>query len=256
MYIMDAVLSNRSTTAEAASWGDAIRQLEAEKKTLPWNIADSTTKVKRINLRERRLQERELDPIVMKFRDAASEQNFTDTLNSKMETVLARSASISSKYNIINHQGSVKSLGGVIRRDPTASMNIVSNLNGKDHYNTPLLYSDSYTRTRFVPKRKEESKNKIIPSRRDFNIVSNNFYLDNEAKQLAEYETLHDEVTKRYWETHGYNPVMGQYYSEADEQRYVEQREMLKTVQGKSQACRIPPRLVMCKEFLTIFYVT
>ena len=154
---------------------------------------------------------------------------------------MQRSTSHGSRYNIINHEGPIKETKTVMRRDPTAEMNIVSNLLGRDHAVAPILYDEDYCRTKFIPKI-QFPQNAMIPRRREFNIVSNNFYEGDEAKKSLEFEKIQDEVTKRYWETHGYNPVVGQFYSDADEKRYEEQRKLLQSVQGKSQACRIPPR--------------
>lgn len=228
---------------DRGTWGDEIRAIEHAKKHLSWELNEPSTQVKRINLRERRNQERELDPILMKYRDGDKEEAYMSKKNSFTESILARTASSRSRFNIINHQGPPKPASTVnLERAEKSkeSLHLISNLLNKDHIKAPILYDQDYYVTNFVPK--VSNKGKPIVRRRDFSIVSNNYYEGHEEKTRSEYEKLQEDVTKKYWETHGYNPVVGQFYSDADEERYSAQLKEVEAMQGSSQASRIPPR--------------
>lgn len=231
---------------EGSSWGETIKALEKSKKELHWNVDDASIRVKRINLRERRIQERELDPILMRYRDSAAEKNYNDKKASKMQAILERSTnSVATKLNIITNEGPPRSVvyDNTTKQDPPNRINLLSNLMNKDHIKAPILYDQTYVDRKFQPRSVVEL-NKRVPRRREFNIVSNNFYQNDAEKVAAEQEAIREEVTRKYWETHGYNAVVGQFYSDVDEERYAAQREANKLVQGKSQESRIPPSVL------------
>ena len=233
-------MTKTTTFEEKASWGDTIRAYDASKKNLHWELNDVSSKVKRIDLRERKCQERELDPILMKYREESKENNYMMKKTSKSELVLERVANTSAtRFNIINHQGPNKNHGPYNQSEKSAkSLHLISNLLGKDHTEAPVLYDDKFYSKRFVSK--TEKVIKPVGSR-EFNIVSNNFYRNHDNRIQEEFEKLQTEVTKKYWETHGYNPVIAQYYSDADEERYNVKLKEIEAMQGKSQACRLPP---------------
>lgn len=237
---MDESITKTTKFEEQSSWGDTIRAYEASKKNLHWDVNDESAKVKRINLRERRCQERELDPVLMKYRDDDKEQNYMMKKASKSQLVLDRVATASAtRFNIINHNGPSKNNGPYNQSEKSAkSLHLISNLLGKDHKEAPILYDEKFYSQRFVSKTEKIAKR---VNSREFNIVSNNYYRNHNERIQEEFEKLQSEVTKKYWETHGYNPVIAQYYSDADEERYNAKLKEVEAMQGKSQACRLPP---------------
>jgi hypothetical protein len=58
---------------------------------------------------------------------------------------------------------------------------------------------------------------------------------------MEEYSKLKSHVLKKFWDTHDYDPIKGQYYSDGKEELYREQKSILSEVYGKSKHLSIPP---------------
>lgn len=79
---------------------------------------------------------------------------------------------------------------------------------------------------------------------REFDIVSNAYTDDNERKQEEDFDRIKADVEQKYWRTHDFDFVKGQYIDGEKEAKYREQRLMLGKVQGASQFRKLPPSIV------------
>ncbi len=230
--------------AEPASWSDMIKTIELSKKQLPWDIK-STQPVRRINLVERRIQERELDPVAMKYRTPANEAAVAQIKEEKERNVQARVSQIRhSKFNIVSHQGPARKIDAMLTEDRSGEgrpRHLITHLPRQDHEEAPTVYDDDYTISKLRPKQVPKIERSAT---RDFSIISNQYNEDHDEKQRHEYEKTKEFVTKKYWSTHDYDALRGKYYDKEKEGKYWAQRELLTEVQGSAQEMRLPPRFV------------
>jgi len=118
---------------------------------------------------------------------------------------------------------------------------MINNLNIEDHKTIPIVCSEDLIWSKI--------KNGSVPTvpinkNRDFNVVSNKFYKDDEAKRLEEYNLTKEFVLQKYWDTHTYDPIKVKYYDVEKEKTYHQQRSILEAVQGSSLAQKIPPSML------------
>lgn len=226
---------------DAASWGDTLRAIDRARKSLSWDHGDEMHRVKRINLCERKALERELDPIVMKYRDEAKEEQYAKRKLDQENARIERVNSAAQKFNIVSHTGAPSKITPPISRVPSSAseLHLISYLPRPDHKQAPTLYSEDFYVSRFRPKRQSTDH---VERQRQFNIVSNNFYEENTARQRSDYDRMREDTTGKYWTTHDFNPIIGEFYDERKEAAFREQREAYSQVQGLCQASRLPPR--------------
>lgn len=242
---MNLTLTQEKLTTKinsTSSWGDMIRAVESDKrKTLN---TDEYGPIKRVTMFEKKRAERIVDPVAMKFRDPEREKDYQAkrdaTTQSKVEHARRE---MESKFNIINHHGPPRK----IEVDPPNMLNtgqareyhILTNMKKQDHSLAPLVYDDSYVQEK--TKRPPRTVNFAAPNRREFDVVSNNYYTNNEVRQQEDTQRIREHVENVYWLTHDYDSVKGQYYSLDKETEFQDQRALASSVQGLSQQMRLPP---------------
>lgn len=87
------------------------------------------------------------------------------------------------------------------------------------------------------------TRSKPVIKKREFNIVSNKYFENEDEKLEKEYEKLKNRVVSKYWEHHDYDIIKGKYFDVNKEKKFQDQKELLKTVQGKSQELNYPPSI-------------
>lgn len=209
---------------EKNSWSETIKSYEESKKKLPWK-ENENKQIEKISLLERRIKERELNPILMEYRDEKKEKEFKETLTLTIEKKnQERRAKIPSrKYNIVTHSGPPKEKKEYDRINRgTRDYNILSHFNNKFHEIAPLEYDEFFA--------KECSRKPIILTKesfrsRDFNILSNKYHTNHDLKESYDNEKLHTILSDKYWKTHIYDPIKVQSYDINNEEEYHKQAE-------------------------------
>lgn len=188
----------------------------------------------------------------MKFRDPQREQVIEDKQLQKESNKRDAVEDLRKKtFNLINHEGPPRKID--LMQRPTKEMlaprsyNYLTNLSHRQHDQAPTLFDEQFYLTNLqssINRSKLERGKTTVGRSREFNIVSNQFFEHPEQKKQEEYEKMKSHVLKKYWETHDYDMVKGQYYSGEKEEMYQTQRKIVGEVQGKFQETRIPPSIL------------
>jgi hypothetical protein len=81
----------------------------------------------------------------------------------------------------------------------------------------------------------------IQHNKKEFNIVTGLFYENNDEKAKTEAQMGKEEIYRRYWKTHDYDAVFGQYYDKEKEEQFQEERRVREMEHGKDYNERLPP---------------
>ena len=198
----------------------------------------------KVNYIQKKRSERIVDPVAMKLRDPARESEYPAKKESAMaDRVRVARQEISQKFNILNHQGPPRK----IEKDPPRVLgaskrefHLLTNMKIDDHVSAPIIYNDNYVQEK--TKRPPRVLPFTAPNRREFDVISNNYYTDNEVRQVRDKEAIKEHVEDVYWKTHDYDLLKGEFYSKEKEDDFQEQRRLVSSVQGLSQQYRLPPR--------------
>lgn len=183
----------------------------------------------------------------MKFTDSKKEESYLAAKNERLSNIGQRTQEIrQNTFNIVSHEGPERKFSSFISNStsksglPNRRYHIINNLNIEDSKNFPILCNEN-----LIWEKIKEGSTVIIPEgkNREFNVVSNKFYKNDEEKRREEYEATKEHVLKKYWDTHDYNPIKAKYYDEKKEKIYQEQRHVLEKVQGAALALKIPPSM-------------
>ena len=183
----------------------------------------------------------------MQYTDSKREEQYQTAKIERIGTIGLRTQEVRKKtFNIVSHEGPARKNIDLITNTssrsgiPSRRYHILNNLNLEDHKTFPILCNENL----IWDKIKESS---IIPipegKNREFNIVSNKFYKNDEDRRREEYERTKEHVLEKYWESHDYNPIKAKYYDVNKEQKYQEQRHILEEVQGTALSLKIPPSI-------------
>lgn len=199
---------------------------------------------------QRKLKDREIDPITLKYRDENKEAQVTQARIEKMMNHTAKVNQMrGQKFNFITHKGPPRLIDTMPRPVNAApgsdrDRHIISGLTNSAHSQLKTLYDEDFVLNQ---QRVSTAPRVSVPAqaaRRDFNVISNLFFENHEGKEREQYEKMKDHIIKKYWSTHNYDPIKGEYYDEVMQNTYNEQRKILETVQGKAQSLRIPPSIL------------
>ena len=124
--------------------------------------------------------------------------------------------------------------------DSCYTFNIVSNLPlTQHHYSAPPLRPNVSEDVSITKPRLQH----LAALPRDFNILSNRYVDNHDAKVHLEREIQRRSAAAKYWETHDYEPLMGKFLHPDKEAQY---QEMLKNELAKQPLKsfnRLPPSL-------------
>jgi hypothetical protein len=181
----------------------------------------------------------------MKFRDSERESDYQAKKQASVTQRAERAKQeIENKFNIVSHSGPPRR----IETDPPNLLNhglsrnyhILTNMSKVDHVKAPLVYNDQYVQEK--TKRPPRQLNYTAPNRREFDVVSNNYYVNDEVRKSEDKQQIREHVEDVYWQTHNYDAVKGQFYNLEKEEDFQSQRALAASVQGLSQQFRLPPR--------------
>mmetsp|Transcript_22452 Transcript_22452/g.32751 ORF Transcript_22452/g.32751 Transcript_22452/m.32751 type:complete len:439 (+) Transcript_22452:175-1491(+) len=220
---------------EKSSWGDTIRSYEASKKTLPWK-PEQAAPVQKIGLLERRTMEREVDPILMKYRDPIKEENFQKTVTVKKKD----NKMAGQKFNIITHKGHSAPNITIDRRvRGTRDYNILSHFQNKFHKAAPVEFDEDF----YMACRRPATvfSTTTVHRGRDFNILSNKYNQNDEERAQQDQEKVANEMRERYWRTRVYDPIKVSMYDAEKERIYREETQKKVKARQESQEKMRPP---------------
>ena len=224
-----------------SSWGEAVRAYDASRKTLSWK-KDEFQPVMKLSHYERKVKEREVDPLTMTYRDPIKETNRLLNRSNKLNNTLDRyNHELSSHRNIINNTG------GPYRppREPRSSViprdnHIITNVATKDYKNLSFYFNEDYVEnhraTKIPPKHAGADS-------REFNILNNRYFNDHNNRTEKEYLELRDTVKDRYWKDRDFNPITQKYYNHSKEDNYQTQLNFVRSIHGKAKHLRLPPSI-------------
>lgn len=249
-----------------SSWSDILRQREYEKKNLPWDPA-SSPHIERVSLYEvrklfdhllerirsflsfdlqRKKVEREFNPVLVQYRDEERQSQLDRERTERFATTCKTTLRAKSeKFNIVSHEGPPRKLMTApdVVHNKRRENNIVTNMFNKDHRRAPLIYDEQYVSAKSIRNKVSQvdmtSSNKF----RDFNIVSNEFWANNEAKQAQICEETRASAMSKYWKTHDFDPLVGEYIDKTKELNYRNQRKAIAATQGTFSSLKLPPSL-------------
>lgn len=194
---------------------------------------------------QRKRQEREFDPVAMKFRNPDKEAQIEMQRTAQLDSRIQRVSELKQKtFNIISHEGPPRRIDSLpsLTRDHSAQRpyHMLTNMPKPLHHDAPTIYDETYSLTVY--------KQTILPvaptntgKRREFNIISNDYFENPVEKKREEYEKLKTHVLNKYWQTHDFDIVKGRYYSPEKEDRYQQQRRVMEEVQGRALESILPP---------------
>jgi hypothetical protein len=190
---------------------------------------------------QRRDKERELDPILMQYRNSDQEQTFLQTSKSSQKIPRQKPA-----YDIITHEGARPATINVSgSRKPQREYNLISHFPAEIQANAPSQYNEDFNREL----QKIRASTTISSSKprytRDFSIISNSYYENNDIKQENEREKLTNELRERYWKTHTFDPVIGEFYDDNMEKKFRQEREQNVLSKSKLKESKLPSRYVL-----------
>lgn len=199
------------------SWSESIKAYDSSKKSVAWKPEDINPVV-RLDPFQRRTLEREVDPILMQYRDPAKEEVFTETLRSKLANKKPR-AQAGQKFNIINHQGPrPKPIDTGNQNHGRREWNILSHFPSKLHTKAPLEFNQDFQIE--CTKRKTLTDGIIHHRGREYSILSNKFNENDTSRRIEEHLKVQAHLRKEYERTRIYDPVKVQSYNEEQEALY------------------------------------
>ena len=228
-------------TEQHSSWGEAVRAYDASRKTLSWK-KDEFKPVEKLSHYERKVKEREVDPLTMTYRDPIKEENRLLNRTNKLNNTLDR-------YNneLLSHRNIINNTGGPYRppREPRSSViprdnHIITNVSIKDYKNISFYFNEDYVenhRATKVPHKHAKADS------REFNILNNRYFKNHNGRTEKEYLELRDTVKERYWKDRDFNPITQKYYNHNKEDNYKSQLNFVQTIQGKAKQLRLPPSI-------------
>jgi hypothetical protein len=183
----------------------------------------------------------------MKFRDPVREENYTLNRTQSLKTMTDnKNAAHMNKFNILTHEGPPRRIDlnpqwlSSKHANKPRDWNILSHLKHEVHEIAPVVCSDTESLEKL--KRPPPVDRPPRAGNREFNILNNDYRVNNTARKKEEYELLKSHVLDRYWRTHDYDFIKMQYCDPRKEDEFRDQREHLRTIQGSSQLLRVPPR--------------
>ena len=258
------------TDVKEATWADHIRAIKQEKVTLPWT-QDQIIRTKRMTTFDKTRQERQFDPVLQKFRDPRIESTRRQAETSYRNDVLNRSRARELKYgqgyNILvptkvgkptwaQKQEMLRTLPPETQariaeiehskrmRASRVDYNILSNMSTQDHHWAP-----KEQRPKPLPPPRhgsgpgQPSVESSATMKRDYNIVSGKYKNHHSKRESIDRAKNSEKAAERFWQTHDFNPVVGEFYDHNKEELFREARDVFEQSHGDVQRRRLPPKV-------------
>jgi len=227
------------------SWKEDIKSQENQRKQGKF-ASTSVQYTKPVTWRDVKQKEMEYHPILQKFSQEEKENN----QKLRDDTTTQRRADNQKKhlekyvidYNIINLEKD-QTIAAKPEKDLNAGRlmpaaqcdyNILTNSRLDDIF-LKNLHPDA--------QKKSAAPNKSKGKGREFNIVSNKYYLEHDDKTSADNVKITTDLTSKFNKTHDYNLLLAEYYDPSKEAAYLEKRSNDTADHGKSQIEKLPPTI-------------
>lgn len=228
-----------------STWAETIKQYDTIRKGPAFQDFELKPVV-RVKAYERKAKEREVDPILSKYRDPVKQEMVESTNFEKMKSTLEKTDIIrKNKFNFVTHEGPEKEKPHPREYKKSRDWNILSHLPQNVQGTAPIIHDPQFSSTySFTPKSLTQLSGLTLNAGgRDTNIITNKFLHEHEFKVRQEEVKLKEKIVQKYWQTHEYNPIRGQFYDNDREADFLEQRRLLEGINGLANATRVPPSL-------------
>ena len=224
------------------SWGDMIKEIELSKRTLPWERPGAkidVTPVVRVRQRDVKLKEREVDPVLMKFRDPEQEKAHQMRRDLISQHLRRTPHQMDSMHSILAHTSTIPNI--VRKEDRNGSKyHILSKLPLEEHHEVPTLYNDE---AMIIKLKSLQNKVRSKPrSHRRYSILTNMFLEDHEGTSAKEREQLQRRLEEVYWRNHKYDLIRCRDYDPAQEEQYQQTQKVVEDRKREKKASRLPKR--------------
>lgn len=201
----------------AESWGALVREIEASKRRLPWGPEELERTV-RVTNAEVKLRERQLDPVLVRFRDEERERVAREASSGAARRVRGREGG-AGMFALLGHaaRGSDGDGGGQDRDRHGSRFHVLSKLPRAHHRSAPTLYEEPFVQDE-LRRNQNPISSKRRPGQRRYDILTNAFKGDAGAVEAAEAAKLRAHLDAAYERTHTFDPILATYYDADREQ--------------------------------------
>lgn len=209
--------------------------------------------VQKISILDRMMQQREVDPLSMTYRDPKREQARLDQRDvnneAKRQSYISSRASqrnilvnVSNPTQVQQYETLRNSLAqpANIGRD----RHIISHLQvGQDHMRCPTIYDEQYMNQKVhVRTRRQLDEGEVDPKGRDYNILSNQYHKNDKARKTEEFEATRSYIIKKFSETRDLDPVKMRYYDTEKEDACQSRLKMMAETKKEKKLESLPQR--------------
>ena len=262
----------------SSTWEEACRSYKLSRETLPWKPEDFESLRKQGTYRhvtryEISRKEREYDPVLGLLRDdereASKKAKESTALDYQRKRARAIQMAMGQRYNIINNElypDGKPSRRPIIKekaKDSFVPYNILNNIkHGKQK--DILIVSKQKIGPGGAVVYEQEQNDMITPrdvtlvdgkypfshNRKEFDIITNKYHHNHDARQSWENELNQDELKVRYVKTHDYDPISVKYYDPKKEEKFQDQLKTQQQYHGKAKMARLPSTTTMSEGFV------
>jgi len=238
---------------QSTSWGDSIRAIQdskVERQAIPTEMYLSRRRGEIFDkhtphpFREGHGKFHGFHPITGRYKEESKEEEYARIHNERLivRSNIARDKQLKhvQDFDILNQWPKVEQPPPPPPRELSRTFS-----GGAPHHilsNEPIpieMQSDSARSYR--PQRPFADYRPSLVRRRAVDIISNDYVFNNNNRKERDEALAKQQITKRYWQTHNFNPLTQTYYDPDKEAAAQHLIDISKTVQGMAQQSRLPP---------------
>ena len=236
-----------SAVESAGTWKEMVCAIDKERRTLPWQPSEAPVPV-RVPMLERKTEERSLDPVLMRFRDPLREEDHAARTALRTRTLPLQRLDHLRKtvFNIVSHEGPPRKMESMaphlITKQPLGQRewHLLSHLRQDKHTTCPILFDAQYMTAHVVPTSGVQLPENRSSQPRPFNIINNRFAQNHDKNLEREYDTMKTTMVKKYWETHKFDVIKAEHYSDADEEACRHREAQASRTHGQAFLSKLP----------------
>ncbi|GMH73075.1 hypothetical protein TrRE_jg11519 [Triparma retinervis] len=247
-----------SAPYDEGSWGDTLRNYRKDTNNVPWGNQQFVP-TKRETVYEKSRQERQFNPITMKYRDDGKESLVQERERAfaavRLNDAKDKQLCFEQKFNIINHRSHLPQeyedknrktamMNEVKRRAPDSRVkyNIISHMGKDEHLSAKMVprEGEEFTLRRSMNVTMEGGMKPKSHQTREFDVLTNKYIENNTAREVEDLEVQRETLAKKYWKNHDYDILAGRY---CDGQKEVDYQHSLKDKEqnwGKNKMKKLP----------------
>mgnify|MGYP001114711110 FL=1 len=230
-------------------WKQMLKDYEKQKSNVQWEKPPPVTRVKHSDIRKMEIA---YNPILQTYSDPNTESQIKNQEQERLIDTLAknkdRALRYEQVYNVVNFENKLKGLEGAPnypQEKPSVPKKFYSNYTNTN-YN--IISGMNFSDHHYLPPEKRPAKPHSAPKKykinlaefRDFDIINNRYKRNHEAKAKLDEDYYIQEAAEKYWKTHDYDPVVGEFVDEEKEKAYQRQQEQEAKVHGLDQVEKLP----------------